>query len=430
MKNLITLFVLSLLVVCSAVAQDGFKDLKNAEKAIKKYLSDNQNGDELTKGIQLLESAFASDDVMASAKSWITKGKLLNNLAAAEMKTKTLDVAGTYVIKAPNAAVDAFEAFTKAETIAQKKNEKKEIQSGIAGLETNLNNLAIVAYQDKDYAKAYNNFSTSIAVSEKLTSMGKPTRLDEEGVRKDQYFFTAVSAYYNKDTEAATPYLNYLYDQGADDSFVYDALYNIHADSDPEKALGYLNKGREMNPDDTGLLFTEINHFLKTGELETLITKLEAAIEKEPDNISVYNTLGSVYDQLQQSEEDPAKSAEYRTKAQKYYQDVLDKDPKNFDAKYSMGALYYNKAATYVDVLNELSADFSPAGIKKYDAKKAEMDDLFKHALPFFEEAEALNDKDLNTVIALKEIYARLNDLEKSNEYKAKYDVMAAERSK
>jgi len=50
---------------------------------------------------------------------------------------------------------------------------------------------------------------------------------------------------------------------------------------------------------------------------------------------------------------------------------------------------------------------------------------LFNSALPFFLKAEGLNGSDGNTIIALKEIYARLNDLTKSAEYKAKYDKLS-----
>jgi hypothetical protein len=44
--------------------------------------------------------------------------------------------------------------------------------------------------------------------------------------------------------------------------------------------------------------------------------------------------------------------------------------------------------------------------------------------LPYFLKAEKLNDKDKNTLIALKEIHARLNQLDKSNAYKARLDAL------
>ena len=104
--------------------------------------------------------------------------------------------------------------------------------------------------------------------------------------------------------------------------------------------------------------------------------------------------------------------------------DAAEKDPTNFDAVYSQGALYYNKAATYTERINELANDFSAEGTKKYDALKAEMDALFEEALPFFLKAEEMNSKDLNTLIALREINARVNNMEKVTEYKNKIDAL------
>ena len=51
-------------------------------------------------------------------------------------------------------------------------------------------------------------------------------------------------------------------------------------------------------PDEASLLFSEINFLLKSGRLDELTGKLEQAIEKEPDNMSLYATLAQVYEQL------------------------------------------------------------------------------------------------------------------------------------
>ena len=117
------------------------------------------------------------------------------------------------------------------------------------------------------------------------------------------------------------------------------------------------------------------------------------------------------------------KADEYFTLAFEKYAEALAKEPTNFDATYSQGALYYNKAASMTAKLNELSNDYSSAGTKKYNAIKAEMDGYFKQALPFFLKAEELSPKDLNTMVALKEIYAREGQLDKSAEYKAKMEA-------
>jgi len=121
-----------------------------------------------------------------------------------------------------------------------------------------------------------------------------------------------------------------------------------------------------------------------------------------------------------------AKANEYFDLAMDYYNQTIEKDPSNFDAVYSQGALYYNKAAGMTEQINQLANDFTPAGTKKYDALKAEMDNQFKEALPFFEKAESMNPKDLNTLVALREIYARIDQLDKVGPLKARIEAIQA----
>lgn len=423
MKNLFVLFFLAAFTF-TATAQDPGKDFKSAEKMIKKFISDPSDASvDVGEAVALMKSAVSSDKLSGDAKYWVNQGKMLNDIANAEFKSKTINP--EYAIQYPTSAADAYNAFASAKSLGDKKK-TKDITYGLEDTEGHLNNFAIFAYQAQDYKSAFTNFEASIQAAETLKSLGKDSRLDEGELMKDQYYFTAISAYYSEQKDAAMPYLEKLYSDGASEPFIYEALYNINAESDADKAVAYLDKGIELNPDDTGLLFAQINHYLKEGKLDELIGKLETAIEKEPDNMSIYNTLGSVYDQLHakyMKEGDDAKATQYFDSALKNFNAVLDSNPNDFDATYSVGALYYNKAATYVDKLNSLTSDLSKAGMKKYDETKAEMDGIFKQALPFFQKAEGLNGNDMNTLIALKEIHARLNDIESSNAYKAKIEA-------
>lgn len=89
-----------------------------------------------------------------------------------------------------------------------------------------------------------------------------------------------------------------------------------------------------------------------------------------------------------------------------------------------MGTLYYNKAANYVKVMQTLSDDLSKEGMKKYDKAQKNMFGMFDAALPYFLKAEESDPKDRNTLIALREIYARKNQLDKAEEYKKKLDAL------
>jgi hypothetical protein len=89
---------------------------------------------------------------------------------------------------------------------------------------------------------------------------------------------------------------------------------------------------------------------------------LKLASSKEPDNISVVNTLGNVYDKLYQDateKGDTSNANKFLDKAMETYQKSLAKEPTNNFANYSMGTLYYNKAASYVTLMNSLAEDLT-----------------------------------------------------------------------
>lgn len=427
MKKSVFILIVAFLSTATMFGQAD-KDLKSASKSLSKYFLDpTGNAELLPEAVDMMNKAFESDEIKAMASSWITRGKIYNEVANNEFKQKTIDP--EYKIISVDAANLAYQAFAEAGKLAEKKADKKSVMTGMTEAENHLNNYAIFAYQDQDYGAAFDNFSTTLKAYDLIKEMGGTSRLDETEVGfNDQLFFAALSGYYGDKRAESKPFFEKLFAMKSNEPVVYEALYSINKEEGATDAVKYLEAGRELFPDDTSILFAEINHYLTEGKLEQLIDKLKTAISKEPDNISVYTTLGSVYEQLQaQSAEsgDEAKAGEYFESAKDYYNQAIAKDGANFEATYSMGALYYNKAASYVEKLNEYAADLTPDGMKKYDATKLEMDGLFEKALPFFTKAEGINGQDGNTLIALKEIYARLNDLEKSNAYKAKFDALS-----
>lgn len=402
------------------LAQTGKKAFKEAEKAIKAFEKNVvESAASIDEAIDYFDKAFSDAEYDSKAKHHLKKADLLNRAAIAEYLQYTID--NTYVIQKPDAAIMSLDAYMKA----LKMGEDRKALSGIGEIESTLNNAAAYAYNAQNYNDAFKFFKSSLDAKKALSSNGQASRLDEETLYSDQVLFTAVSAYYSDDQNSSKPYFEQLKEMGATEPVIFEALYTITSKTDPEAGVAFLSEGREKNPEDTGLLFTEINHYLQAGQLEVLISKLEQALVAEPDNVSVYTTLGSVFDQLSQtsrSEGDIENADMYFEKAKSNFAEATKIKPDHFDAHYSIGALYYNKAAGMVDELNDLAADFSAAGMKKYDEKKEEMDKLFEVSLPHFIEAERIDPNDLNTIIALKEIYARLNDIEKSNYYKAKLE--------
>lgn len=425
MKKILFAFV-ALFMVASLNAQTGKKALKSASKAIAKYATDMRKVDELTNGLKLLNTALEADEVAKNPKSLLNAAGLYAKIADSQMNQKLINP--SFEVANPMVALKAFNTLKSAMDLAQgNKKLLKKVFKVLPGIENTLNNAGISLYDMKKYDDAFKLYSASLNAVDLLKDNGVETSYTDD-LYKQKMLITAVAGYYSKDKSASIPFFEKLDQLGADNVIVYEALYNFATKAgDAAKATQYLDKGRKLFPEESSLLFLEINEFLRAGKLDQLISKLDLAKEKEPDNPTIVLTLGSVYDQLSQKASesgDTAKAEDYFKKAMTNYDAVVAKDPKNFKAYYSQGLLWYNKAAALTPLINAAANDYSDAGTKKYDSLKAQMAEIFNKALPYFLKAESVNGKDQNTLIALREIYAKTNKLDKAQEYKNKLSAL------
>jgi len=425
MKKLVFGFLSLLLVAGTLTAQEGKKALKKAASAYRTFdLDPSNNGDKLQEAMTSIETAITAEDTKNTAKAWITKGDIYNSVCSSHQLLSTLNPDHQKAVG--NAAILAYESYYKAIDFAEKRD-PKAIQKGIAEIQGHLVQEGAGFYENKDYATAYTAFQYSLDAHDYLVENGKTSIFEDDTAINDQRYYTGLAALNAQDLEKAKPIFMTLRAAGFSKPAVYEALYKLEVEGDRAAGLTILEEGREKFPDDISLLFNEINHYLADGRLNELTGKLEAAIAKEPDNVSLYTTLGSIYDNLYQKGLEEGKEEDAQANfdnAFKAYNTALEKDPKFFDAIYSIGALYYNRAAATTKDMNALADDFTKAGLKKYDELRKLVLTQFDDALPFFKQAEALNANDRNTLIALKEIFARKDDLATSTEFKNRLDVI------
>lgn len=426
-KSLVFLLGFLFLAVYSQAQEDGVKLAKKAGKALTSYNIDpTNNASKLEEAKTEINQALKTPDAQVVASAWITKGDVYNTFLQRDMAKRLIDP------KAPltgdNDALEAFNGYQKGFELATKKYEKSDALKGISEVQGHLINIGITKYEAGDYEKAFLSFQAVLQSHETLSANDQKSLLDDKEQYENQVYITGLAAQLAKRDSDAVTYYEKLYKAGTDKPAIYEGLYNIKVEQGDEAgAQKILEEGRKKFPNDSGLLFAEINDYLKRGKLEELIDRLNQAIKQEPNNIQLYITLGSVYDNLYQRElqaKNDAKANEYFDSAKKEYETAMAKDSTNADAVYSLGALYYNKAAFRTQELNNLPEDFSSAGMKKYEILKNEVMGLFDQALPHFQKAESLNPNDMNTLIALSEIFARKDDLEKAGEFKKRLEVL------
>ncbi|MBT8219361.1 MAG: tetratricopeptide repeat protein [Bacteroidia bacterium] len=431
MKKLLSLAFLFVFAIGAASAQDITKQIKGAKKLVNAYKLNNDIS-KITEAKSIIETIFKNDAAKSNFDALIAKGDVYAALSSHDSaeKLKAEALGQTYEAQYVGMAVKALEAYKMALPLAEKGSQKKAVVSGYDNVDNALASEADAAFTSQDWDLGMKACEGILESSVFLEENGKTGIIADEETRDLWEYYAGLAASNTEQYDVARKHLSKLVKKGSTNGDVYKEMFNVAvAEGKEDEALGYLAKGREVDPENATLLFAEINYLIKKEEYGKLETLLKVAIEREPDNPSVYSTLGTVYNQLfkkSNDEGDKAKAKEYFDKALDYYNQALGVDSEFFNAIYSIGELYYNSAAAVITDLQALESDYSKEGLKKYEAKKEEMMTFFDSALPYFKRAEKLDPNDRNTMIAMKEIFARKGDIETSNQIKERIDKLTA----
>jgi tetratricopeptide (TPR) repeat protein len=109
-----------------------------------------------------------------------------------------------------------------------------------------------------------------------------------------------------------------------------------------------------------------------------------------------------------------------KVNAEKAYKKAISIDTVYFDALYNLGAMHYNAG---VEVYNKVK-DLPMSKEKEYNTGKAKYTASFNKSLPYLEKALTLAPNDVNTLLSLKEVYAKLDNFTKSGEMKKRIEAL------
>lgn len=419
------LFLGFFLAAIGAYAQEGAKMAKQAGRALTSYNMDpGGNQAKLQEARDKIDEALRQEDAQSLASAWQTKGDIYYTIFERETNARVLNPNSPY--SGDNDALVAYEAYQKALDLAVKKFEKNDALKGIAKTQPGMINIGVMKFEAQAYDKAFASFKGVLNSHETLVANSQKSLLDDAKQRADLVYTAALAAQLAGSCKDALIYYEQLYAKGDASAEVYEGIYNCKTElKDEAGAKKILDEGLKKYPGDTRLLFAQINEYLREGKLDELVSSLQTAIAKEPENVGLYITLGNVYDNLYQREYKGANSAkanEYFDAAKKNYDMAIKIKPDAVDAYYSLGALYYNKAAFLSQEINAID-DVSSASLRRMETMRKEMLALFDQALPYFQQAESVDPNDLNTLIALTEIYARKED-ELTYEFKKRQETV------
>lgn len=383
-------FILTALIVFSGLFVNGQNNkVVSAWNYLGQFERDADN-DALVKAREAIDAALSHEKTMGSHKTWHYKGLIELKLSNSEAHK---DIAGE--------AVDlATEAFSKSLELDKKNRYRDDNIQNLRVLTTILGDQGIGHYDGQDFKNAYGSFSKILNINDIVAEYSKEKPPIDTSTMKNAALCAQKA---ELDSEALSIYEK-IYDAGIKDVGVLSSLGALYKKSGNEaKAKSIRTEARELFPENQGILIDEINEMLAGEKQEEAIGLLKEAIANEPDKAEYHFVMGTAKDKMK----------DYAG-AQAAYEMAIEKNPEYFDAYFNLGAIYYNQAADLTKQMQELSIDAND----EYDRLNKQSGDLFKQSLPFLEKAHSINKTDINTLNALKEIYAKTGDFDKSNAMK------------
>lgn len=391
--------VLLTVALCVA-ASASFAQKKAVNEAQSIVKGTNPNfGEARTLIKEALENAETKDD----AKTWYVAGYIEDQQFNAERAKQILG-------QAPNEPV-MYEAlygilpyFLKAYELDQQPNEKgkvkpkysKDIKSILGANHVYLFNGGAYYFDKQEYKKAYDFFNQYVEISELPMFAGTQTA-EKDSTFMTVQFYAAAAASLTKDSKLAiaaleraknTPYRQYD---------VYQYLCYEYGEAKTAQDSVMLEKtfeeGMKIFPDSAFFLNNLINTYIYSNRNEKALEMLNVAIQKNPNDATLYNVMGHVY-------ENGVKNI---TEAEKYYLLALEKDPNMPVVLSNIGRIYYNQGVNKLSEANMINDS------KKYQEELGLAKDLFKKALPYYKKAHEAEPEKMDNMIALRGIYYNLN---------------------
>lgn len=409
---------ITLVFVCLLATSSIWAQKKNVTSAALEYGKKNY-----ADALKYITEAEANPSTKDYPKTWYVKGNIYMGMQGDD----------AYKADAPyRKAVDAYMQLISLDADYK----KKDVTQALLISAYNYYNDAVVAYDKKQYEDGFNFGAKTIEIRNIEGGKRFAGNKSFDTVASQAKIIQAYSGFYGKMYDKVIPVLNELKTDPINSSDnIYLMLSNIYKQQGNDKAqIELLEEGRAKYPTSTSLRNEELNYYIRTDQQELLIKKLEAAVAADPENAELQYNLGNGYNSLAGAKEKPANYDELIQKAEAAYLKAVSAKPENFLYSYNLGALYFNNASEVISAMNKLGT--SAEDNKKYDELLKKRDVLFNKALPYLQstldkldpQVESLKGEDRatysSTIIAMKEIYARQNKLDKAKELKEKLDAM------
>jgi len=390
----VTVVLFSVLLSVAAFAQKG---------KVNSAASYNDNN-ELSKALETINIALdpnnpKSEKSINWPKSWIVRGDIYQKIYASNNpEFKALSA---------NPLEEAFNSYLRAIELDEANRYASSIKLQVQMLRNKFGNKARVAYDAQDYSASSKAFEMMIKLDNiDLIKADNPNYIDTSTI-----FNVGYTAYLAKEFDRAIDFYNEAAKYEFNGANIYSSIAYVYMEKgDTAQSIETLKSGIEKYPNDVNLLIQLVNSYL--NEPEKGIEYLNRAIAQDESNEQFYFVKGVFLEKLKKLDE-----------ALESYQKAADLKADYPEPWYNMGIVWYNKGVEQLKIANAVPTN-KP---KEYEAEKAKADVFFKEALPFLEKSYEIKSDDTFTLTALKELYYRLQMMDKHAEIDAQLKAAQAQ---
>jgi tetratricopeptide (TPR) repeat protein len=356
------------------------------------YMQDGK----LDKAVEYIEPATQDAKTGMSEKTWRYRGNIYRLIALGE------DAA--LKAKYPEALDKAVESYLKAVELDTKGSYKTENIAYLGALQGASLNAGNEAYMAKDYGRAVTRYELSQRIAKAFN------QVDTNAIFNKALAYEAAG-----DSPNAVKAYREAISAGYNDGKVYVFITSLEEkQGNRDAAIASAKEGLQRFPANKELRLQLTDLLIQANRSEEAEASLKEAIAADAGNPNLWFGLGNLYDKMAGESKDAAKTKELSLKAEDAYKQAIAKDGRFFDAYFNIGVLYNNRAAGEIEKCNAIKSDTEYLKCKKV------ADDLILQALPYFEQAHQLNEKDAMTMQQLIKLYPRAGNTAKYEEMKAK----------
>jgi tetratricopeptide (TPR) repeat protein len=371
----------------------------------KKVLSDAKNemkASNIANARTLIKEAMNNPETANDPETWFTAGSIENKQFDMEniksIKKEPADTITMY--KALDAILPYFEKSYELDNLPDEKGKvktkySKDIRSITKANRNSYLDAGSYFFDHKEYDKAYRNFQVFTDMPELPMMKGEKFEVvgDDEFMTQIK-FYAGIAASQVPDHQGAIKVLNSIKNSNYRESDVYRQLASEYDQiKDSVSLLNILKEGVTKFPGDEYFLMNMIDQSIKANNLSEAISYIQLAIEQNPKDVVLYDALGVIYENSDNS-----------AKALENYEKALSIDPNYAKALKHTGMYYYNAG---VKLRGE--ADAAIKDQKVYDKKYAEALESYRKALPYLEKAFEADPTDRDTIFCLRGSYYSLN---------------------